>query len=390
MQKRILTISELNSYIKGVFDDELILHSLSITGEVEDFKSSGGVTYFTLKDNESRLSCVLFNRHEKIEVGTKIEVFGGVTFYKKTAKVSFVAKSIKLVGKALEHVEFLKLKEQLEKEGLFKDKKQMPVLIKRVALITSETGVVIEDFKKVFDDNSVKVDINIVPVKVQGANSAQEIIKAIKYVNDNIICDIVVIMRGGGSSGDLASFNDEKLARAVKTLKPFSISAIGHETDYSLVDLIVDLRCGTPSMAAALIAQKINETKQRVLNLANMLATNADRLYNRFYAKVNLASIKVDKFASQRVVLAEQQVKFLSKRLIQNIDLLVDKKQSLVATSAIKLDHLSPLKQLDKGFTRATKNAKPITSIKHLTKGDKVELAFRDGKVGAVVERVES
>ena len=406
--KRILTITELNSYIKGVFDDELILHNVGIIGEIEEFKPSGSSTYFTLKDKECRLSCLLFNRHEQIAVGTKVQVFGGVTFYKKTAKVSLIVKDIKLIGKADCHIDFLKLKEQLEKEGLFRDKKQMPVLAKTVALITSETGAVIEDFKKVLLDSGANIDIKLLPVLVQGEGAEQDILKAIDLASSKNFCDIVVMMRGGGSAGDLSIFNSEKLARAISLLKVFSITAIGHETDTTLVDLVADLRCSTPSIAANVIATNYFNTKNKVLVLSQSLARGMDALYNRLYARFSLASVRLERLANQKVALAEQSASHFAyrmiastalkhsstlldvaqqaKNLMQSIDLLIAAKQHDANFLAIKLDGLSPLKKFDSGFAKLEKNEVPIASVLDLKKGDSIKLTLKDGVANATID----
>ena len=408
--KRILTVTELNNYIKGVFDDELILHNISVIGEVEDFKPYDNATYFTIKDGDNRLSCVMFSRHhEVIDSGTKLELFGGIRFYSKTAKVSFVVKELKVAGKGSAHLEFLKLKEKLEKEGVFTNKKQVPKLINRIALITAETGAVLQDFKKVFASSGISADIKVLAVKVQGEHAKAEIENACRIINTYDICDVCVVMRGGGSSGDLEVFNQESVARAIKSLKVFSVSAVGHETDTTLADLSADYRAATPSIAAQFIVDSVLIMRAKIVGLLQSLAGSVDRLYNTRYARSTLLSLKMEKHASQKIAIANYNINALvnkmqslvqenldvsissvkqnAQSLVRSIDSNVNNKETLARTNIIKLDALSPLKQLDKGFAHVSKDSVAITSVKNINSGDTLTLAFKDCRLDAKVEK---
>jgi len=406
--KRILSVSELNNYIKGVFDDELVLHSVTVSGELEEIRASGNSTFFTIKDSECRLPCISFSKIGTLEVGTNVEIEGGVSFYKKTAKVSFIARNVKEIGKGNNaHMQFLMLKDKLEKEGFFRNKKQIPKFIKRLAIITSETGAALQDALRVFENTGAKLEIKIIPVRVQGIDAAVQIVDAVKIVNTYDICDAVVFMRGGGSASDLSEFNLEAVARAVKSCKVFSISAIGHETDITLTDLVADLSVATPTYAAAFISTALKETKKIVLDKMQMLASLIQKLYTSNYAKTNFATLSIERFASRKIMIAEQKAKFLAKGLARsletkldtlkttvlfnsdvaqkNIEQLMLSKETQFEKMAGKLDVLSPLKILSKGFASINKDHKAVTKIADIKKGDNIDIIFADGKAAASI-----
>ena len=386
MPKRTLTITELNTYIKGVFEDELILHSITIVGEVEDFKISSGNTYFTLKDSEARLSCIKFGVHEPITAGVKLEAEGSVSFYAKTAKVSFVVRHIKAVGVGDSSIAFLQLKEQLEKEGLFKDKKQPPRYAPRVCLITSDTGAVLQDFTRIFFEAGGFADsISVIAVRVQGDSAQGDIIKAFDLIARHSLCDIAILMRGGGSSGDLSVFNLEGVARALSHCNAFTISAIGHETDNTLCDLVADLRLSTPSAAARKVADINSAAKESVIESASRLTHAVSGLYNSAYARLMLAAVNVERFASAKVELAAVKAKHLIARLAALLDNIVLKHEQRMVEAAIKLDALSPLKTLSKGYARVEKKGKAVTGVKGLKQGESLKLFFADGSVDTII-----
>ncbi|MCL2375312.1 MAG: exodeoxyribonuclease VII large subunit [Firmicutes bacterium] len=411
MPKKILSLSQLNAYLKGVFDDEFFLHNLTVYGEIEEGKVVGSTTYFTLKEGDNRLSCVLFSVFEPLTKGMEVEIEGGVKFYAKSGKVSFVAKSIKLRGEGAEYIKFLKLKDKLEKDGLFDKKKPYPAFVKTIAVITSGTGAVIHDFVKVLEDAQITATIKILPIKVQGENAEKEIENAIVYANQKNFCDLVVIMRGGGSEGDLSVFNGEVVALAIAQSNIHTISAVGHETNITLADLCADTRCGTPSIAAALVAERINANRFEVLEYAKILAEKLERLYTKKYARVMQASILSLQASEKKVLLAKQKAKFLQEKLVRGLDGLIQKKHnSLVShtqkisqkldnrltlserkleTVIARLDTQSPLKLLSKGFSRTEKDGKGISTLSELQKGDNISLFYFDGKADAIVTKTE-
>ncbi|MCL2797232.1 MAG: exodeoxyribonuclease VII large subunit [Firmicutes bacterium] len=410
MPKRILSVTQLNAYIKGVFEDELILHNVTVAGEIEEFKVAGGTTYITLRDSESRLSCVIFSVYEPLPKGLKVELDGGIKFYPKTARVSFIVRELRPAGEGEQYLAYLKLKDRLEKEGIFSKKKPFPARINSVAVVTSETGAVIRDFVSVLRAAGVNADIKVLAVRVQGAGAENEIKRAAELINRYDFCDIAVFMRGGGSESDLEAFNTETAARAVFSCRAHTISAVGHETNRTLTDLAADTRAGTPSIAAQIIAEAAVNIRERVLSLAQTLAKSAERLYNKKYARLASASAAVAGITAKKTMLGGQRVRYLSEKADRLIRALLDKNAAAVKTksaricaavlahldaaekklesASYRLDAQSPLKTLAKGYARAQKAGVPVTRVAELAPGDHADLFYQDGKAGVRVEEV--
>ena len=410
MGRRVLTVTELSAYIKGVFEDELILHNVQLVGEVEEFKQSGSNAFFTLRDEDSRISCIMFSVIQPIAVGTKVEILGAVSYYAKTNRISFIAKDITVSGQGAGHIAFLKLKDTLDKQGVFKDKKVMPLLVNRIALITSETGAVLQDVARVFRDLSITADVKVIPVRVQGAEAKADLVHALTLLNKHDIADVAVIMRGGGAAGDLEVFNTEEIARSVKACRVFTLSAVGHETDTTLCDLAADFRAGTPSIAANYIANHSKQVCNRVQLAADSLVLNLQRLYNNKYARVMMSALSIEKLGTSKFSGATQRLKFMAHKLGVHADKVIEKNATritqnahalgnmtdkkladarvLLATSSIRLDALSPLKTLAKGYVKVEKDKKSITSIAELNVGDTLSLYYQEGNVAAKVETI--
>lgn len=244
---KTLSVSQLNGYIKSVFDDELILHNIGVTGELSQISVREKATYFTITEGDCYINCIIFSAVEKIEAGTEVRAYGRVAFFAKSGKINFYAKSISPVGKGTLHAELLKRKDKLKSEGLFENRLQPPVYIRSVAVITSSAGAVIHDIMSVIRDKGVSVSLKLFSSAVQGDNADKEIVNALQAANASD-ADIIVLARGGGSQYDLDVFNNETVARAVANSKIPVISAVGHETDYTLCDFCAGRRAGTPSM----------------------------------------------------------------------------------------------------------------------------------------------
>jgi len=364
-----------------------------------------------LRDAESRLSCVMFSVYEPLPKGLKVELDGGIKYYQKTGRVSFVIKNIRAAGEGEQYLAFLKLKDCLEKEGLFAVKKPFPARIASIALITSETGAVVHDFVSVLRASGVTADVKVLPVRVQGAGAADEIKKAAELINRYGICDLAVFMRGGGAESDLEAFSTETAARAVFSCRVHTISAVGHEQNRTLTDLAADTRAGTPSIAAQVIAEQIHNTRAKLTHLGQSLAKSADRLYNRKYARLFGASAALAGFTRKKAALAAGRVRCLSDRAERLVSALFHKNASAVCVksgrlsaaahakvdagnrrleaASYRLDALSPLKTLAKGYARAQKAGVPIIKAAELATGDRLDLFYQDGKAGVAVEAVK-
>ena len=253
MQNLTLSISQLNNYIKNIFDNEELLIGVSVYGEVTNFKISNGIAYFDIKEEGAQLSCVKFSTfYPFAKNGDQVIVTGKLNYHVKLGKLSFVASKVEPYGMGQLYKQFLELKERLEKEGIFDQskKKQLPKYVNKIGVVTSETGAVIRDIYNVTRSKNPYTDILVYPSRVQGVGAEDEIVEGIKFFNTLNDVDVIIVARGGGSFEDLAPFNTEKVARAVFESELPVISAVGHETDFTLIDFASDLRTPTPSVAA--------------------------------------------------------------------------------------------------------------------------------------------
>ena len=387
MQKK-LTVSQLNKYIKGVFEDELILHNLSIEGEVVEYKKVGNAAYFVLKDEDCVLNCVSFSQVMGVDAGARITVFGRVEFYAKNGKVSFVAKSITLSGEGLWLARQKKLREQLEKEGVFSNNRGLPRFIKKAALITSGEGAVLYDFISVIRRLAPYIEVKIFSVKVQGSGASEQIMQAMH----DITCekyedfDIIVLARGGGSMMDLSEFNNEDLARSIHASKLTVVSAIGHETDYTLADFAADIRAGTPSIAAEIISNNNNTFLNKIFNTSLDNALKTTQLLNNKY-RLLIKQARISDSNTQSIIHSCKK-RLLNRQILYNVETNFAKKESVFKQLVAKIEAANPLKLLTDGYSKIVKDGKNITSTKQINAGDNIDIFVSDGKLEAKIEKI--
>ena len=404
---KVLTVSQLNNYVKNVFEDELILQNITVEGEVFESKFSGGNTYITLKENDCVLSCVRFGSRLEFYTGDKIHVTGGVRFYPKGGKVTLVVNYAQAIGKGDLLVKLEELKKKLKEQGYLDNLKKLPAFIGKIALITSKEGAVIHDFLEVLARNGCGyIDVDVYDVRVQGANAEQTIARAFLSTK-NKYYDVVVVARGGGSGQDLSCFNTELVAKSVFDCVYPVISAVGHEIDYTLCDFASSLRAGTPSIAAEKIVrqneaflgemlEKLNELRLKAEGLVGQSASKAKRLcadlvlncqqnFALYKSKVVALSSKRHGMLSSMVdklyISAKEQISSqyrLTAELINNCDY-----ELKMATNS--LDKVSPLKILSKGYAKVLKDNQDVRSANDVRVGDKVKIVLSDGQIGATV-----
>ena len=258
MSESYISVSQLNTYIRNIFEAEIMLQNIFVYGEVSSYNISNGIAYFNLKDEAGMLSCVLFgaNNFDSPKIGDMVLVRGSMNYYAKGGKLSFNATSIMPYGKGQLYEKFLQLKAKLESKGYFAPeiKKLIPKKVKRIGVVTSPTGAVIRDIIDVTHRRNDTLDIVLYPVKVQGVGADSDIARGINFFSryDNV--DVVIVARGGGSIEDLEPFNSEIVADAAYACNKPLVSAVGHETDFTIIDFVADLRAPTPSAAAELVA----------------------------------------------------------------------------------------------------------------------------------------
>ena len=383
-----ISVTELNSYIKNKIADDEYLNNVLIKGEISNFKNHyTGHMYFTLKDENSLIKCVMFKTYaQKLEFmpkdGMKVFVLGGVSVFERDGVYQIYVKAMQEDGVGILYKKYEELKQRLDEEGYFAEehKKQIPQMPKIIGVLTSQTGSVIRDIINVSTRRNPNVNIRLYPVPVQGEGAAEKIADGIKFMNENNLADVLILARGGGSLEDLWPFNEEIVAHAIYNSQIPIISAVGHETDFSISDFVADLRAPTPSAAAELAVPDIYEVKQKINAYQN-------RLRLTLVKKVEIMKLRYEKCMSSRVFkepLRNINDNYLKiDTYIKTLENIIKTKQKEEKTKYIelvsKLDTLSPLKTLTRGYTLVEQNGKIIKSTKDVNSGDKIDIKFTDG-----------
>ena len=394
MKYNAVTVTQLNKYLKDRFDEDENLGAILVKGEISNFKNHyTGHLYFTLKDENSLIKCIMFKSYAerlafKPKDGMKVMVFGSVSVFERDGVYQIYVKQMMEDGMGDLHEQFEKLKAQLESEGLFDEahKKPIPLYPKVVGVLTSQTGAVIRDIINVSTRRNPNVYIRLLPVPVQGPGAAEQIAEKIKIMNDQKLADVLIIGRGGGSLEDLWPFNEEIVARAIYQSELPIISAVGHETDFTIADFVADLRAPTPSAAAELAVPDVYELKQKINNYKN-------RYRLALKKKIELMKLRYEKCMKSRVFtdpmrkIRDMDVTLDSyvQRLENKIKIIHKDNKSSYVELVTKLDTLSPLKTLTRGYSLTEKDNKIVKSANELNKNDKVKLKFHDGEKDAII-----
>ena len=387
-EEMAISVTELNSYIKNKIADDEYLNNVLIKGEISNFKNHyTGHMYFTLKDENSLIKCVMFKTYaQKLgfmpKDGMKVFVLGGVSVFERDGIYQIYVKAMQEDGVGILYKKYEELKQRLEEEGYFAEehKQKIPQMPKVIGVLTSQTGSVIRDIINVSTRRNPNVNIRLFPVPVQGEGAAEKIAYGIKFMNKNKLADVLILARGGGSLEDLWPFNEEIVAHAIYNSEIPIISAVGHETDFSISDFVADLRAPTPSAAAELTVPDIYEVKQKINTYQN-------RLRLTLIKKVEIMKLRYEKCMSSRVFkepLRNINDNYLKiDAYIKRLENTIKTKQKEEKTKYIelvsKLDTLSPLKTLTRGYSLVEQNNKIIKKSKDLNTGDKIDIRFTDG-----------
>jgi exodeoxyribonuclease VII large subunit len=388
--KNAISVSELNATIHACMDAP-IFQGLEVFGEISGYKLSGPHAYFTLKDQNAQISCVRFyaSRDYMPKDGESVILRGRLDYYVKGGRLTFQVSSITPVGKGLLFLQFEKLKEQLTKEGIFDEAHKVPIpkYPKNVLVVTSKTGAVIRDIVTTIRRKNPVINVIVRDVRVQGEGAGKEIASVLKRV-DRLGYDVIIIARGGGSLEDLAPFYDETLVRAVYAMETPVVSAVGHETDFSLCDFVADYRAATPTAAGELVAYDYYDHLRTVREHAKRLGYLATKQIERKSMRVNLAVQKLGHqgktFYSNRVnkVLGlVTRIGNLAQDKITRADFRLEK-----AVGA--LDNLSPLKTLQRGYFAISVADHSVASVRALKIGDNIKAQGSDGIIEATVTKV--
>ena len=394
MEYNPITVTDLNKYIKNKIDDDEMLNNVLVKGEISNFKNHyTGHMYFTLKDENSLIKCVMFktyttNLNFMPKDGMKVIILGSVSVFERDGVYQIYAKAMKEDGLGSLYTAYEELKKKLEKEGLFDEshKQKIPFMPQTIGVLTSNTGAVIRDIINVSTRRNPNVHIRLYPVPVQGEGAAEKIAQGIKFMNENKLADVLIVGRGGGSLEDLWPFNEEVVARAIYNSEIPVISAVGHETDFCIADFVADLRAPTPSAAAELAVANVEDVKQTLEKFNN-------RYKLALKKKVELMKLEYEKCMTRQVfknptqkineqyMLIDIQIKNL-QNAIQNK---IREEKTKFVKQASKLDTLSPLKTLTRGYSIVTQKDRIISSIKDVNKDENIKIRMSDGNIDAKV-----
>ncbi len=389
-----ITVSDLNRYIKDKIADDENLNNILIKGEISNFKNHyTGHMYFTLKDENSLIKCIMFKTYaQKLTFmpkdGMKVMILGGVSVFERDGVYQIYARTMEEDGLGDLYTKYQELKARLEEQGLFDEihKQKIPMAPKVVGVLTSQTGSVIKDIINVSTRRNPNVHIRLLPVPVQGEGAAQKIAEGIDFMNENNLADVLIIARGGGSLEDLWPFNEEIVAHSIYKSKIPVISAVGHETDFTIADFVADLRAPTPSAAAELAVPDVYEVQRKIYSYQ-------DRLKMALVKKVELMKLRYEKCMASsafREPLRKINDNYLKvdlyiKQLENKIKTIQEKEKSRYMEIIAKLDTLSPLKTLYRGYSITEKDGEIVKSKNDVKKDDLVDIRFADGKKQAVI-----
>ena len=396
MKLRALDISEANSYIKRILSNDPILYNLKVKGEISNLKiHNSGNVYLSLKDEFSKLNCVIFkdnyDKNLELKNGSKIIASGYVSIYERDGLYQLYINSIEIEGLGNLYIEFNKLKEKLINEGLFdeKYKKSIPKIPKSIGVITSETGAVIRDIINIIKRRYPKVSIKLYPVNVQGIKSKFDICEGIRFFNQMQNVDTIILGRGGGSIEELWSFNEEIVAREIFNSKIPIISAVGHETDFTICDFVSDMRAPTPSAAAEIATPSLDDIYFKLENIKSRMNKSLTKIIEMDEYKLKSIFEKINNnlelyTLKDKIIQLDNIYDKISFEIENNI---TTKREHLIKSGSI-LHNLSPLSTIERGYSVVQKNGKLINSIKDLKLNESIYITLKDGNLECFIDKI--
>ena len=390
----VLTVSQVNTYIKALLDEIPHIKNVYISGEISNFKHyPSGHMYFTLKDSKSQLKAIMFSSDNyklkfRPENGMKVICFGQIGVYERDGVYQLYVRDMQTQGIGSLTVAFEQLKEKLDKEGLFSgdNKKPLPKYPSKIGVATSNMGAAVEDIKNILGRRYPLCEVVIVPTVVQGDSAPADIVSSLEFLDKMQGIDLIIVGRGGGSLEDLWAFNTEEVARAVFACKTPVISAVGHETDFTICDFVADLRAPTPSAAAELAVPDIENEKLKVANLGASVETLVSRNIERKSEKLeNLikksALSDIDSFFNN----ALDKIDIVSQKINKSFESILLKKESSLRSAAKALSALSPLAVIARGYSITRKNGAVVKSADNLSVGDEIDILINEGEIKAKI-----
>lgn len=392
--KTIFSVGQINRYVKNMFTQDFILQKIYIKGEVSNCKyHTSGHIYFSLKDETGVLSCVMFAGHRRglafrMKDGDRVVVGGAVDVYERDGKYQLYAKEIALEGAGALYERFLALKAELEEMGMFAQeyKQTIPSFVRRLGVVTAPTGAAVQDIRNISLRRNPYLQIILYPALVQGEGAADSIVRGI-HMLDQADVDVIIVGRGGGSIEDLWAFNEEKVARAIFECRTPVISAVGHETDFTIADFVADLRAPTPSAAAELAVADFRQILQNIVGFR-------ERLYRGMQQKTKLARAQMEQYQLRLQYLSpesrlrdnRQRLVDLDARLRRSMQNRLAEERHVLGIYLERYRGLSPLSKLNQGYSFvADCKGRGITSTEQIYPGDVVEISVTDGVIEAEV-----
>ena len=397
MNKNIYSVGQINNYIKNMFSQDFMLRNISVKGEISNCKyHTSGHIYFTIKDAAGTISAIMFAGSRRglgftMKEGDKVIVTGSVEVYEKTGSYQLYARQIELDGAGNLYLQFEKLKNELEEMGYFAKEYKIPIprYARRIGIVTAPTGAAIQDIRNISKRRNPYVELILYPALVQGEGAAQSIVNGI-HALEQIGVDIIIVGRGGGSIEDLWAFNEKIVADAIFNCRIPTISAVGHETDWTIADFVADMRAPTPSAAAELavfdyrlVQDKLYEYNRRMQN----------SLYNKLELsrqKLNSYKLKLD-YLSPEHRLNENRRRLMEyeEKLKLRIDMIIKEKKHMLELYAGRLEACSPVKKLGQGYAYVEDyNGKSLRSVEGVEKNQDITIYLLDGKIKTVVSEV--
>ena len=392
MMQNVLSVTQLNGYIKAIFNAEEMLHDICVCGEVSGLSQRASNVFFDLKDENGKINCAAFGAKTYIpQNGEAVIAFGSVSYWDKMGKLSFNVRSIKPLGEGALAIRLEQLKNRLREEGYFDEghKKPVPKFPKRVCVVTSAAGAVKRDIISTVRAVNNYTDIDILDTPVQGVEAAGRLCAAIAAA-DKAEYDVIVIARGGGSMEELMPFNDEKLVKTIYAAKTPIISAVGHETDFTLCDMVADKRVPTPTAAGNLLAFDVG---QLIAYIEDMIDRGRRALFDKISERrmrLQEVCMRMSSVSKERIASARGEIFALGAKMSYSARALCDGSRGRLENAVIKLKMLDPRNMLSKGYFILHKGEKQLRGVAELSAGDIINIRGADGQAAAKIREVKN
>ena len=393
----VYSVTEVNSYIKRMFEQDFVLNNVYVKGEISNCKyHTSGHIYFTLKDKGGVIACVMFagNRRGlnfKLEEGLKVTAFGSVNVYERDGKYQLYVREVQMDGQGDLYKRFEMLKAELLEMGMFDAsyKKPLPKYAMKVGIVTAKTGAAIQDIINIATRRNPHIQLYLYPAIVQGSEAAPTIVQGIRTL-DEMGLDVIIVGRGGGSLEDLWAFNEEIVARAIFNCNTPVISAVGHETDTTIADYVADMRAPTPSAAAELAVFDYNAYLAELRGYLDMLTKSMRNKHRATKDKLEQYALRVKHMSpTNRIVQKRQEIDDICTRMGERVRLKLERKRHELSIGVEKLEGLSPLNKLKSGYSYvAASDGATLRSVNQLNQDDEVEIFLLDGRINASVNDI--